>query len=51
MKLVFRDELGYVQVEVNEYGVSFLDGQAIFESSNGQVYAMDVSSIVYIGKL
>lgn len=48
MKLVFRDELGYVQVEVNEYGVSFMDGQAIFEDSNGKEYRIAVNNLVSI---
>ena len=48
MKVVFRDKIGYVQVEVNEYGVSFLDGQAMFEDGDDREYRIDINNLVSI---
>ncbi len=50
MLINFRDHIGYIQVAVNEYGISFdaEKGTAIFEDGNGNEYRIPVSDICSI---
>lgn len=50
MLINFRDHLGYIQVSVNEYGITFdtETGTAIFEDKNGKEYRIPVSDICSI---
>ena len=50
MLIIFRDHLGYIQVTVNEYGITFDSAAAvaIFEDENGKEYRIPVSDICSI---
>ena len=48
MVVVYRDVIGYVSVSVNEYGISFHGGNAIFEDGNGKEYKVLVQDLVSI---
>lgn len=50
MLINFRDHLGYIQVSVNEYGITFDSAAAvaIFEDGNGKEYRIPVSDIYNI---
>ena len=48
MVVVYRDVIGYVSVSVNEYGISFCDGKAIFEDGDGKEYRVPVQDLVSI---
>lgn len=48
MLLVYRDELGYVQVKVDDYGVQFVEGYAYFGNDERE-YKVKVENLVSIG--
>lgn len=48
MTIVYRDVIGYVSVSVNEYGISFCDGKAIFEDGDGKEYRVPVENLMSV---
>ena len=49
MKLVYRDELGLIAVEVDaDYSISFCDGKAYFDGMDGKSYSIPVDSLQII---
>ena len=48
MRIYFRDEIGPIMVEVDEYGISFVEGVAIFASEGGDVFRVDAKNIEMI---
>lgn len=48
MSITFRDALGYIAVEVDEYGIQFADGEAYFSDANEKEYRVKVGDIVAI---
>lgn len=48
MTVVWRDMLGYLQIEVDEYGIQFLDGYAHFSDDDGHEYQVPVEDMVAI---
>lgn len=50
MLINFRDHLGYIQVSVNGFGITFdtETGTALFEDENGKEYRIPVSDICSI---
>lgn len=44
MSIVYSDDGGYVQVAVDEYGISFSDGYAIFSDGDSD-YVVPVGDI------
>ena len=50
MLINFRDRLGYIQVSVNEYGITFdsTAAVAIFEDGNGKEYRIPILNICSI---
>ena len=49
MYIIYRDELGQIIVSVDNYGIQFLEGQAIFSDGETE-YKVAVNSIVEIGR-
>lgn len=50
MNITYRDEVGYITVEVDiEYGVSFCDGTAYFTDTNGNDYEIPMAHLMSIG--
>lgn len=47
MFITFRDELGMNLVIIDEYGISFLDGEAFFSSSERE-YRIPIKNICEI---
>lgn len=47
MTVTYRDELGYISVEIDPYGVQFLDGEAYF-SANREEYRIKLENLVEI---
>ena len=47
MVVRFRDNLGFVQVTVDEYGISFLDGYAYFGDGETE-YKIEVENLTEI---
>lgn len=47
MNITFRDEFGYVNVQVDEYGISFCDSYAHF-SAEEMEYKVDINNIMKI---
>lgn len=45
MYITFADALGLVLVEVDEYGVQFMDGKVYFSGEDGTDYVVDVTAI------
>jgi len=51
MTIIYRDDLGYVEIEIPETEViDFLDGNVYFADCNGNDYVIPMSAIVRIGK-
>lgn len=48
MRIYFRDEIGLIVVEVDKYGISFVEGVAIFLSDGGDVYRVEAKNIEII---
>lgn len=48
MRIFFRDEIGLIMVEVDQYGISFVEGVAIFSSEGGDVFRVDAKNIEMI---
>ena len=48
MRVYFRDEIGLIMVEVDKYGISFVEGAAIFSSEGGDVYRVEAKNIEMI---
>ena len=47
MILIYRDEIGYVQVEVDGNGIQFVDGYAYFGNDERE-YKVKIDNIVRI---
>ena len=47
MILVYRDDIGYVQVEVDNNGIQFVDGYAYF-GNNEREYRIKIEDVVCI---
>ena len=45
----WRDEVGVVFAQINGYGISFLDGCAIFEDANDKGYKIPIENLIEIG--
>lgn len=41
MKITYRDEIGYVTEQVDEYGVSFYNGKAVFNDKEVDISLVD----------
>ena len=52
MKLVitYRDELGYIQVEIDSEEILFLNGEIWFDS-NGEEYRIKLEDVVSINRV
>ncbi len=50
MNIVFRDELGYISVQLDDFGVSFNGSYAKFSTIEGHEYKIPVKDVIYIGK-
>ena len=50
MYIIYRDNIGSVQVEVDQYGIYFSEGHATFSSENGNSYKIPMNNIVLIGQ-
>lgn len=48
MTVTYRDELGYVQVKVDNSGIQFVDGYAYFGNDERE-YKIKVENIISIG--
>ena len=50
MLINYRDHLGYIQVSVNGYGITFdtETGTALFEDGNGKEYRIPILNICSI---
>lgn len=48
MKIVYRDNLGYIVYECDADGIQFLDGFAYFADISGEDHKIAVSAIVEI---
>lgn len=47
MEIIFRDGIGVVSVQVDEYGISFCNGCAYF-STEKDIYEIDTNDIMEI---
>lgn len=41
MIIIYRDEIGYITEQVDEYGVSFYNGKAIFNDKEVDIFLID----------
>ena len=41
MIIIYRDEIGYITEQVDEYGVSFYNGKAIFNDKEVDISLVD----------
>ena len=41
MIIIYRDEIGYVTEQVDEYGVSFYNGKAVFNDKEVDIILVD----------
>ena len=41
MRITYRDEIGYVTEQVDEYGVSFYNGKAVFNDKTVDISLVD----------
>lgn len=49
MNITFRDEVGYITVEIDrQYGVSFCDGLAYFTDTDGNDYEIPTAHLMAI---
>lgn len=50
MFISYRDQLGYITIAVNEYGITFDQEKslAIFEDENGREYRITIKDILQI---
>ena len=48
MTITFCDEIGIVMVEVDSFGVNFLDGKAFFSDIDGKDYEVPVTDLISI---
>ncbi len=46
MSIIFRDDLGYIAVNVDEYGIQFADGMAYFSGLDGKEYRVPLENMV-----
>ena len=47
MRITFRDDVGMITVDVDEYGIQFLDGMCYF-STDDKEYKIPVYNVVEI---
>ena len=45
MRIYFRDEIGLIMVEVDKYGISFVEGVAIFSTECAEIYSVDAKTL------
>lgn len=45
MTIVYADEIGTTAVKVNEYGIDFVEGVAVFEDEDGKEYKVSAANI------
>lgn len=48
MRIYFRDEIGLRMVEVDKYGISFVEGVAIFSTEGAEIFRVDAKNIEMI---
>lgn len=48
MIITYRDELGIVEIRVNEFGISFADGYAYFSDEQNNDCRIDINDIIGI---
>ena len=48
MRIVWKDDFGCMQIEVDEYGILFQHGYAEFSDDDGQEYSVPIKQIVAI---
>ena len=48
MSIIFRDELGYIAVNVDENGIQFVDGIAYFSGLDGKNYLVPLGNLVSV---
>lgn len=48
MRIYFRDETGLRMVEVDKYGIIFLEGVAMFSTEGAEFYTVDAKNIEMI---
>lgn len=41
MIIIYRDEVGYITEQVDEYGVSFYNGKAVFNDKEVDIFLVD----------
>ena len=41
MIIIYRDEIGYITEQVDEYGVSFNNGKAVFNDKEVDIFLVD----------
>ena len=47
MVIIFRDEIGVVSVQADEYGISFCNGHAYFATEDN-TYEIDINNIMEV---
>ena len=50
MAIVFRDNLGYISVSVNDDGIQFIDNIAYFTDTAGKDYTVEICYVVAVCK-
>ena len=48
MVVTFMDEIGFVQLKVDKYGIGFCDGKAYFTGEDGTDYKIETKNIIEI---
>lgn len=49
MKVAYRDEIGYIEMELTEYpSVDFVDGKAYITDDNGRDYIISMDKLVWV---
>lgn len=48
MTISWRDNLGVICAEVDEYGISFLEGYAIFSNADDTQYKVPVGDLIHV---
>lgn len=48
MTIVWKDDFGTMQIQVDEYGIQFLHGYAEFSDDDGHEYSVPIGDIVAI---
>lgn len=49
MKVAYRDEIGYIEMELTEYpSVDFVDGKAYITDDDGRDYIIPMERLVWV---